>query len=56
MAENIYLHLPRLTPRKKEQLRRRELRNFLQPRNKMCKGMPNIPYAFIGFLKKELGW
>ena len=55
MTECLYLHV-RPSPSKKEKIRRRGLRIFLRPWHKICKGRPNIPFAFVGFLKKELGW
>lgn len=55
MAECLYLHL-RTNQTKKEKMRRSKLKIFLRPWHKICLKRPQIPFSFIGFLGKELGW
>lgn len=52
MAKNIYVHLIDHAS-KKEAERRRNLGRFLKPFHKKCERTGHIPFAFVGFLKKQ---
>ncbi len=41
---------------KKEKVRRKNLKNFLRPWHSICEKRPHIPFAFVGFLKKQMDW
>lgn len=41
---------------KREKIRRKKLKNFLKPWFRKCETQPHIPFAFVGFLKKQMDW